>query len=172
MKRERFLQVGLLCLLVAFCLAAVLLSGGCAGRYSSVTGLPAGVSQAQAKSWDAAVANLHKIALSTSFVRQGIIDVNGATPLDKEYYGKFLTSIAKVDELQLSASALLRQRPEYFGASEKVTVGKYATDILGELDKLDALGVTGIKNPDSAKRISSLLSDLTAAAKIVLSLTQ
>lgn len=172
MKRERLLEVGLLCVIVAACLAAVIFGGGCAGRYSSVTGLPAGVTQAQAKSWDAAVANLHKIALSTSFVRQGITDVNAATPLDKEYYGSFLGYVAKVDELQLSASALLRQRPEYFGASEKVTVGKYATDILAELDKLTALGVTGIKNPDSAKRISGLLGDLTAAAKIVLALTQ
>lgn len=169
--RKRCLEGGLLFLFVAACIAGVLFAG-CAARYSSVTGLPAGVTEKQAKDWDAAIANLHKIAIASSFVRQGIMDVNKATPLDKEYYGQFLGYIAKVDELQLSASALLRQRPEYFGSSEQVTIGKYASDIMAELAKLNTLGVTQIKNADSAKRMNALLADLSASAKLVLALTQ
>ena len=162
---------GLQRLLVFSFFAAVLLYG-CASRVAHVTNTPAGVTEQQAKDWDAAVADLQKVATVTTGVRQAVIAArnDGAFPDDKAY-GLVLQSLAKVDRLQLAASAILKQQPSQFGAGTKVQVGTLIQQILSELQQLNAAGVTGIKNPQSLQAINTLLAEAIAAAKLVLALT-
>lgn len=165
-------------------LAVVLSLAGCASRVANVTSLPAGVTVQEAKRWDAAVADLHKIALTTSFLRQALIDVcgsqsavipasSGQTPqpaCDRTAYGLALQTVGKIDELQLSAGQALRQQPQHWGVSNKVVIAQYAQEILGQIQQLNSAGLTGIKNPASLKKINGLVAELQGAAKLVAAL--
>ncbi len=157
--------------LLAVFLACAL--AGCAARVKNVTGLPAGVTQQQAQNWDAAVANLHKIAATTSSIRQAVIGLRnaGAFPNDAAYAGA-LQGVARIDQVQLAASDLLKQQPQAFGQPQKQQIALYMNLITGDLEKLNAAGTTGVKNPDTAKQLNDLLSSLANLVKITLALTQ
>lgn len=144
---------------------------GCSARVQHVTDLPAGVTEAQAKSWDAAVANLHKISATTTTLRQAVIAARnaGGFPSD-EYYAAALQGIARVDQIELAAAQMLQQQPKAFGQPQKQQIALYASMITQEAEKLNAAGATQIKNPDSQQQINALLSDLANTVKIILGL--
>jgi len=85
---------------------------GCAARQKTITNLPAGVTLTQVQAWDSAVANLDKIASSTTAARQAIITLHtqGVIP-DGVTYGKILTALAKIDQGEISAAAFLKAYP-------------------------------------------------------------
>jgi hypothetical protein len=152
-------------------LAGVMALAGCAARVTTVTGLPANVTQQQAQQWDTAVASLHKIAVTTSSLRQAVVALNeqGVFP-DGMAYANTLHSIAKIDQLQLAASTLLRQAPQNFGAPVKTQITGYLQQISTEITALNQQGVTGIKNPASQQQVAGLISEITSAAALVLAL--
>ena len=152
-------------------LCAVLLTAGCAPRVKNVTSLPAGVTQQQAQAWDAAVANLNKIAATTSTLRQAVVAVRnaGAFP-DNGAYSGTLYALGKIDAAQLSASAILKQSPQNFSASAKQQVAAYVQQISAQLTVLNAGGVTGIKDANSLQQINGFIAEIAAAVQLILAL--
>lgn len=171
--RRRMLELGMMLLLVAACAVVALLFGGCAARVKTVTNLPAGVTQAEAQAWDSEVAALHKMAVVTSSVRQSIIGVEnaGAFP-DTVAYVAALRSIAKVDQLELASSDILKKSPQHFGLPEKQEVAGLLNDIANELQTLNVQSMAQVKNSNSKTQLTALLTDLQAALALALSLAQ
>jgi hypothetical protein len=155
-----------------FVLAVAVSCAGCAARVKNVTDLPTGVTQQQAQNWDAAVRNLHEIATTTSNIRQAIIGLRnaGAFP-NNDAYAAALQGVARIDQIQLAASDLLKQQPQAFGQPQKQQIALYMNLITGEIEKLNAAGATGTKNPETVKQFNDLLTSLTNLVKITLALT-
>jgi hypothetical protein len=159
---------------------AVLAFTGCAARQKTVTNLPAGVTQAQAQSWDTAVANLDKIAQTTSTLRQAVIALNGATVTDAQgahkvipdgaTYAAILTSIGKIDQAQLDAVQYLRAQPQNWGISTQTRIKNDVTLIQAELLNITGQQLAGIKNTASQQQVSALISVIGNAATVILSL--
>lgn len=160
-------------LTLCLCASVAIGSSGCAPRVKNVTSLPAGVSQKQAQDWDAAVADLHRIATTVSTIRQAVVDVRdaGTFPND-EVYADVLRGLGHMAQLELSAENVLRQSPQNFSQSAKDQVRSYTVQISAEVEKLNAAGVTGIKNPKSVDRVNKLLAELTGVVKLVIALTE
>jgi hypothetical protein len=166
----------------AFFFLFTLAACGCAARVGHVTNLPAGVTETQAKNYDAAVGDLHKVALVTTTLRQTVLDLRGAGLFpDDAMFVTAIRSIAKIDEAQLAASAYLRDAPEYFAEPQKQKIRDIFASITAEIDRLNAAGVTGIKNPGSQDRIKNpgsqdkvnqLITELTSMVNLVLALAQ
>lgn len=155
---------------VAVLLLAVSLAG-CAARQKTVTNLPAGVTMTEAQRWDAAVANLDRIASFTTSARQVVINLNrqGAFP-DGPNYVTALQTLGKIDEFQLSASAVLKAAPGTFSASTKAQVQALLQQIQQQLAVLNSGGVIGIKDPSSQQQVNTLISNIAATATLILSL--
>lgn len=150
-----------------------LLMCGCSARVAHVTNLPPGVTEAQAKSYDSAVADLHNIADATSSLRQAVIDLRNAGVFpDDAAYGRTLLGIGKIDQAQQAASSYLRDAPEYFADPQKAKIKEIFSSASSEIQQLNAAGATGIKNPDSLKKINGMIADLTAVVNLVLALAQ
>lgn len=144
---------------------------GCAARVKNVTNLPPGVTQKQAQDWDSAVQKLSQISALTSAARSAIIELHTAGLVkDGPSYVTALTVTGKVDELQLSASAVLKQSPNNFSDSTKAQVQDYVKQIAAQLQTLNQTGVTGIKNPNSQQQIGDLINQLVALTGLILSL--
>jgi len=176
MSNRRLMRGALFCwiLLVVVVLGAVFFSG-CAARVKNVTNLPPGVTLQQAQTWDAAVANLHKIASTVSTFRQTLTDLHaaqydGKPVLSNEYYSEALRMIGNVDRLELSAEVVLRQSPQNFSLTAKQQVGIYVQQIATELNQLNAAGVTGIKNPKSLQQVNNLLGEVSSIVALILAL--
>lgn len=152
-------------------LMLVMSLSGCAARQKTITNLPAGVTMAQAQDWDAAVAKLHEIASVTSTVRSTVISLNhqGLFP-DSNAYATTLTIIGKVDQLQLAASAILKQTPGIFTDSTRAQVKDYLQQISQQLVQLNTEGLTGIKNASNQQKVVALVAEITAAVTLILSL--
>jgi hypothetical protein len=172
-RKERILYGSLAVLLVVACMALACALAGCAARVKNVTNLPTGVTLAEVQAWDSEVAALHKIATVTSSVRQGVIGLEqaGAFP-DSVAYVKALQSIAKIDQLELEASAFLRATPQHFGALEKVKIAAMVKQIGDEIQGLNMQSLAQIKNADTKKNVTILVNDLVVAMNLALSLTQ
>lgn len=154
----------------AVLLLAVSLAG-CAARVKNVTNLPPGVTQKQAQDWDVAVQKLSQISALTTSARTAIIEVHTVGLLkDGPGYVTALTAIGKVDELQLAASAVLKQSPNNFSDSTKVKVKDYVQQIAAQLQTLNQTGVTGIKNPNSQQQIGDLITQITDLTLLILTL--
>jgi len=155
-----------------FAAAAVLafVLTGCAARVAHVTNLPAGVTEQQAKDYDAAVGDLHKIATVTSTLRQTVIDLRNAGLFEDTAYSTTLIALTKIDQAQLAASAYLRDAPEYFGEPQKKKIADIFSSIVTQIAQLNFAGATGIKNPASLKQVNGLLAELTAVVNLVLAL--
>lgn len=152
-------------------LAVVSLTWGCAARVKNVTGLPPGVTQAEAQNWDKAVQDLSQIAAVTSSARQAIIAAHSAGLIkDGPAYVDALTAVGKVDELQLSASTVLKQAPDHFTDATKTQVANYMQQISAQLLVLNQNGVAGIKNPNSQTQISDLIGQISALVGLILAL--
>jgi hypothetical protein len=159
----------LLRLATVFVLAVVM--SGCAARVKNVTDLPPGVTLKQAQDWDVAVQSLNQIATITSTARQAVIELHTAGLLkDGPAYVTALQVVGKIDELQLSASAVLKQTPNNFTATAKQQVQGFMQQIGQQLIALDAAGVTGIKNPNSQTQIANLVGQITALVGLILTL--
>lgn len=161
--------------ILALCLASSMCFAGCAARVKNVTNLPVGVTLQQAQAWDAAVANLHKIASTVSTLRQSLTDLHtaqyeGKPVLSDEYYGEALRYIAAMDQTELAAEAVLRQSPQNFSASAKQQIAVYMQVISTQIQHLNAAGATGIKNPKSLQVVNGLLGEVTAVVTLILSL--
>lgn len=155
-------------------LAVLVLSlaiGGCAARVKTVTNLPAGVTQAQAQNWDSAVANLDKIASAVSSARQAVIAANkGGVFPDGKPYITTLETLGKIDQLQLSASAILKASPNNFSDSVKGQVADYMNQIAQQILVLNSQGTTGIKDANTQQTVAKFIGQITAAVALVLSL--
>lgn len=148
---------------------------GCAARVKNVTNLPPGVTMQQAQSWDAAVADLHKIASTVSTLRKAVTDLHGAQydgkpVLSDVYYAEALRILGNADMLELAAEGVLRKSPQNFSADTKTQVAFYAQQISTELQQLNAAGATGIKNPTSLQQVNNLVGELASIVSLVLAL--
>lgn len=161
MRTIRFFGIFLLALSLA----------GCAARVKNVTNLPAGVTLTQAQSWDKAVQDLSQIAAVTTSARTAIIAAHTTGLLkDGQPYIDALTAIGKVDQLQISASALLQQAPSNFSDTTKGKIQDYMNQISAQILILNQSGVTGIKNPNSQQQIGSLITQITSLVALILTL--
>jgi hypothetical protein len=156
--------------LLAVCLGSALFFSGCAARVKNVTNLPPGVTLQQAQNWDSAIADLHKVASTVSSLRQALIDLHNGTMLEDAYYANALRVLARIDQAELAAEAVLRQSPQNFSASAKQQVAGYVQNISTQIQHLNAMGATGIKNPNSLQTVNKLIGDLTSIVGLILSL--
>lgn len=151
--------------------AVFLTLSGCAARVKNVTDLPPGVTQKQAQDWDTAVQDLNKIAAITSSARTTVIELHNAGLLkDGPGYVTALTVVGKIDELQLAASAVLKQSPNNFNATTKGQVQALMNQIVAQIQTLNQSGVTGIKNPNSQQQIGDLIANIASIVSLILAL--
>jgi hypothetical protein len=171
-KREWIAGIAAVAFVVAV-LAGIMVLSGCAARVKNVTDLPPDVTLVQAQQWDTAVANLHKIAVSTSTLRKIAIDLNkqGVLP-DGPAYSSILTAIAKVDRLQLADEGFLRQAPHNFGAPVKAQIAADSQTIADLMTPLIASGTLDVKDTATKTQLTQLFSEIAAAAQLSISLTK
>lgn len=169
---------------IGLLIGQIIISWGCGARVKHVTNLPPGVTEEQVKNWDSAVGALHRIAATTSTLRQTVIALNKATytepgkteaekviPDGKTYIG-ILSGIAKVDLAQINASNFLKTVPKTWSLSTQEKMRSYMKTIGDELAKMNNEGLTGIKNPSSRQQLEQLIGEIQATVGLVLSLTQ
>jgi hypothetical protein len=145
--------------------------GGCAARVKNVTNLPPGVTLKEVQDWDAAVADLHKIAVTVSKAHQVLAELHEYGAATDGYYVEAIRVIGHVDQLELSAEAVLRNAPQHFAEGTKGQVKNYVDQIATELQHLNSLGATGIKNQKSQDKVNQLVRECLAVVGLVLSLT-
>jgi len=155
--------------LLSIFLACSLALSGCAARVKNITDLPPGVTLAEVQAWDSEVAALHRVAVTTSAVRQGILGLQqaGAFPNDAAYV-KVLQVIAKIDQAELEASAYLRGTPNTFGATQKVKLQSILQRMKDAVNSPEFQSLASIKNPKTAGNISFLVNDFVAAFTLAL----
>lgn len=155
----------------AFLISCCVLAG-CAARQKNISNLPAGVTQTQVQNWDMAVADLDKIAQSTSALRQAVIGLNrqGVIP-DGTVYVAILTSLGKIDQAQIDAAAFLKAQPNNWGVSTQAKVKNDLAIISAELTNITQQQLAGIKNPGAQAQVTQLIAEVTAVVNLVLSLT-
>lgn len=150
---------------------------GCAARQSTITNLPAGVSQAEVQSWDSAVANLNKIAIATTNLRQAVIQLHGSLDANGQSafpsgpaYISTLEVIGKIDQIENSASVFLGGVPNNWTQGTKQQVTSYVSQISALIQQLNSEGVTAIKNANSQNQVNVFIKEITSAVTIILSL--
>ena len=158
---------------LAVFLAYTVVMGGCAPRVKTVTDLPTNVTEKQAQDWDAAVANLHKIAAASHAIGEFTVTLNkdGIFP-DGPAYVKALQALGKIDQFQITAANFLQKSPNNFDASTKDKVQGYVQQISAAILELNNAGATGIKNSGKLQEVNNLVLQLTASVNLVLQLTQ
>jgi hypothetical protein len=167
MTRQKWLRIG--CVVLMCTLAA------CASRVKNVTNLPAGVTLKQAQDWDAAVADLHKVASTVAALHKTVSDLHAASydgkpVLSDEYYAEALRAFGHIDQLELGAEAVLRQTPQNFSLGAKQQVSAFVQQMAAELQQLNSAGAIGIKNPKAQEQVNNLLKEATAIVALILSL--
>ena len=164
---------------ISVVMVALLLSG-CAARQKNITNLPAGVTQTQVQKWDSAVADLDKIAQTVSTLRQAIITLNQTTVTDSNgthkvledgaVYVHILTSIGRIDQAEIDATAFLKAQPQNWGVDAQTKVKNEMAIIQQEVLNLTQQGLTGIKNPNAQAQVQQLVSNLGDLTLLLVSL--
>jgi len=163
-------------LVLTLALACVSLVG-CAARQSTITNLPAGVTQAQVQSWDSAVANLHAIAIANSNLRVAVIQLhatlgtNGQPVLPSgQVYVDILTAIGRIDQAENAASSFLSTVPNNWNQSISAQIGSYTGAISAALQTLTNEGTLAVKGTAAQNQVSQFIGNIAAAIKIIASL--
>jgi hypothetical protein len=161
--------------LLAIVLSLSALAGGCGPK--TVTGTPPGVSSTTVQNWDSAVANLNKIASAVSAMRQAVIGLNktvgsDGTPVfpDGPAYTVTLQALGRIAQVELDAANFLNGVPQDWSQPTQQKIVSYMNDIIAQITALNQQGVTGIKNLSTQTQITQLLSELSDAANLILSL--
>jgi nitrous oxide reductase accessory protein NosL len=156
--------------LLALALSAALLTG-CAARQSTITNLPVGVTQAQVQGWDSAVANLNKIAVANSGLRQAVIGLHNTNVFPSgSAYITTLTIIGKIDQIENAGTVYLQGVPKDWSVPTQTKIKDYMQQISALLQQLNSQGITGIKNASSQQQINTLISEITSSVTLILSL--
>jgi len=175
MKRRYFFRV--------FLAGLGIFLGACSARQKAVTNLPPGVTQQQAQNWDAAVANLDKIAQSVSTFRQLMFQLNQQTYADpttgkvlkiipdSKTYAGILMSIGKIDQAEIDAAMFLKAQPQNFGVTAQARVKNDIVTIEAELSAISTQQLAGIKSTSSLSQVQALVTEIGRLAALVLSLT-
>jgi hypothetical protein len=150
---------------------------GCSARQATVTKLPAGVTQAQVQSWDAAVSDLHKLSVATTNLRQGIISLHttvnaSGQPMipDGTVYQDMLTTIGHIDQIQIAAAGYLSTIPNNWSSPVKSQVAEYMAEVTMALNQLISDGAIGVKDSNSRQQLTTLTTEITSLVKIIMSL--
>ncbi|MGH8864301.1 MAG: hypothetical protein ACREVZ_06610 [Burkholderiales bacterium] len=176
-------KMAVFCFALALAIAVfAFMLGGCGARVKHVTNLPAGVTEQQVKNWDSAVGGLHKIALTTTTLRQTIIALNKATYTepgkteaekvipDGKIYIALLSGTARVDQAQIDAANFLKTVPNTWSASTQDKIRAYMNAIVEQIGNMTDQGIIGIKNPASQQQVKQLLGEIRDTAGLILSL--
>lgn len=156
---------------VFFTIALILSMSGCAARVAHVTDLPTGVTEQQAKNWDAAIADLHKIADLNSTLRKAVIIIrNDGLFTSDEYYTKALTAVGRIDQYELESVNYLQQQPKLFSESQRQKLQSEMGLISDEISTLVMINATGIKNEGSKTTVGQIIGEITAVANLILAL--
>ena len=160
-----------ICTLWLACALTVALAG-CAARAKNVTSIPAGITQTQVQNWDAAVADLQKIAQVTTTLRQSVISLNksGIFP-DGPAYANTLAGIGKIDELQIEASNYLQGVPSDWSLATQQKILAETQQIQAILTNIKNTGIVGIKDPASQSQVATLISNIGSVAALIIGLT-
>src|SRR3974390_2095526 len=144
-------------LLTTLALAAAIAMTSCAARQSTITNLPAGVSQSQVQNWDSAVANIDRIVHTTSTIRSLVITLNQQGLLkDNATYITMLNGIAKVDQYQIAAAQFCQSVPNTWTDDTAGKVNQYTSLIGAALDQLAKDGAAGINDSSGQQQLSQL----------------
>jgi hypothetical protein len=169
-KQLRSAVILFVCLFIVSVIAAFSLAG-CAARVTHVTDLPAGVTEQEAKNWDAAVAGLHKVADLNTAVRKAVITARnaGAFPNDAAY-ATVLTTVGHVAQYEKESSDYLKQQPKTFGEPQRQKMKSEFQLIGGELQTLTSIGaLPGIKNPDTQSTVQQIIVEIITTLNLILS---
>lgn len=160
----------------AIIILAVALTG-CGARQTTITNLPAGVTQAQVQAWDTAVKNLHAIAIANSDIRQAVITLHATVGANGQpvipsgaAYVAILNAVGRVDQAENDASAFLSKVPNDWSLSTKQKIDAYMTAISQATQSLITQGAIGISNPSSQQQVTTLIGSITNAVNIILAL--
>ncbi|MGH7836490.1 MAG: hypothetical protein ACREQC_01550 [Candidatus Binataceae bacterium] len=123
------------------------------------------------ENWDAAVANLQKVAAASSAARQAVEGLNksGVFP-DGHAYVRTLTDLGKIDQAQIAAANFLQTVPNDWGQSTQMQVQAYTQTIGALVNDLTANGTIGIKDAASQSTVKTSIDAITAAVKLILDL--
>jgi len=176
--RKNLLRGAIACFGVA-ALGVVLLFTGCAARQTTITNLPANVTQTQVQNWDSAVANLDKIAQSVHTLEQLTQTLCTATMTTASGTGPvlapgtcdlLLTDIGKIDQAEITAAKVLQQVPNTWGASTASQIAQYTAIITQALSDLTANGLVGIKNVMAQAQVQQFLVTIKGAVQVIAAL--
>jgi hypothetical protein len=173
--RKNLLRWGIGLLAIA-ALGCVLIFTGCAARTTTVTNLPANVTQTEVQRWDSAVANLDKIAQTVSTLRQltqalcsaTVTTSAGTSPvLATGTCDLLLADIGKIDQAEIAAAGVLQAVPNTWGASTTSQIAQYTQIITAALADITANGLAGIKNPTAVAQVQNFLTTISGAVAII-----
>lgn len=162
-------------------LSTLLALGGCAAK-KTITGVPAGVPVSAVQSCDQATQQLATIAKVTTELRTTVIGLNKTTFVnaagqpeaifpDGPQYVDALNVIGKIDQLQIEAANILNAQPQNWTASTQSQIATLVQQMGQALGQLTADGTLGIKNPTKQAQVQQLITELTSAASLIVSLT-
>jgi hypothetical protein len=148
-----------------------LMLGGCAARVSHVTNLPVGVSEQAVKNWYSATGAVKTIATQNAAAFTAVKELRtiGVFPND-EAYEYTVIALGRIAQINEDAVQFLQSVPNDWSKNTQQKMAAYMNEISGLLQKLNAQGVTGIKNPDSLTSVNKLIALVTESVSLVLSL--
>ena len=151
--------------LIVFCLE------GCAPRVGTVANTPPGVTQPQVQNWYAATGAFTKIADVDHQILAGVVGFHDSGLWsDTGSYEISLRALGRIEQIQIEAATFLKTVPDDWSKSTREKIQTYTNEMSAEIQKVNASGATGIKNPDSLATINALIADLTKTANLVLTL--
>lgn len=157
---------------IAILLLAVSMAG-CAAKNTTVTNLPAGVTQAQVANWTNAVNDLQQAQSLTHGGVTTVIALNRQTPSvfpDGPAYAATLGGLGKAEQIEIQAATFLKTVPNNWSASTSSQVLTYSTQILAQLSTAQAQGAIGIKAPASVTAVTNIINQVVTLINLVKSL--
>lgn len=144
------------------------------GNKIKVTNVPVGVPEQEVVNWFAAVGALEDATFVTDAVKTAVIQLNktvgpDGNPIlpDGPAYAGILTSIGKALQLEGEAARFLKTVPKTWDESTQKQLLSWIDPILAELQNINTLGVTGIKNPQSLQRINEFITQIRMSIQLI-----
>lgn len=144
------------------------------GKKIKVTNVPVGVPEQRVVNWFAAVGALEDATSVTDAAKTAVIQLNktvgpDGNPIlpDGSAYAGILTSVGKALQLEGEAARFLKTVPKTWDESTQTKLLSWIDPILAELQNINTLGVTGIKNPQSLQRINGFITQIRMSIQLI-----
>lgn len=144
------------------CIIALLAFTGCAAK-TTVTNLPANVTNAQVNNWINATADDQQAYTLTSGMLQTVVALNHMTPPvipSTTVYPATLTGIGRAIQAEVALAQFLKTVPNNWSSSTTVKVNAYTQQILAQLAAANSTGILNVKNPNTGAAISDTITNI------------